>query len=49
MNTCQKCGKETDDMLIPVEIPVTGEIWDLCDPCVDDLVDWIEGGDDADE
>jgi len=45
---CDRCGKkETEmDQLIPVEIPLTGEIWDLCDPCVDDFVRWVEAGTD---
>lgn len=43
---CQKCGRETDpnEILIPVEIPVSQEAWDLCEGCVDDFVCWIESG-----
>lgn len=45
---CDRCGETNGgQMLIPVEIPITNETWDLCDPCVDEMVDWIEdGGDD---
>ena len=40
---CDRCGEEFDSIeLIPLEIPLTGENWDLCDPCMDDLVEWIE-------
>lgn len=42
---CDRCGDEPNGMLIPVEIPITSETWDLCDPCVDDMVEWIEGDD----
>lgn len=45
--TCDHCGDAFERYNpIPVEIPLTGESWDMCDPCVDDMVDWIESGDD---
>jgi len=40
---CDKCGETKDSIkLIAVEIPISTETWDLCDPCVDDLVRWIQ-------
>lgn len=44
---CAKCGEKepAKEMLIPVEIPLTGEEWNLCELCTADMVDWIEGED----
>jgi hypothetical protein len=42
--TCAKCGREmsSGEMLIPVEIRVTCEAWDMCESCVNDFVNWVE-------
>lgn len=41
---CDRCGQKEgpNETLILVKIPVSGEEWDLCDPCVDEMVEWIE-------
>lgn len=47
---CYKCGKIGDDRnpLIEVSIDLTGEYWNLCDPCIDKMVDWLNTGGERD-
>lgn len=44
---CERCGWEetTDENLIELKVPLTGENWYLCDPCISRVDQWIAGGD----
>jgi hypothetical protein len=41
---CHRCESEETDRnpLIEVKIPLTGESWLVCDPCINDMVDWLD-------
>lgn len=45
--TCENCGNVEDEenALIEVRIPLTGEYWMLCDPCIDAVKRFIETDD----
>jgi len=45
---CERCGRPESDVgrLIPLDIQITNETWDLCDPCIDAFEEWVEAGTD---
>jgi len=44
MAECAKCGVQESERkpLYELRIPVSDEWWMMCDPCLDDMVEWID-------